>query len=188
MFGGPLWRPAAGTGRLPGDRCFSASCPAACGKGPHPQAGPGAGLPLPQVPPCHEDWTLPKVVGCQCALGGWRSFCRGWPAAMASSSTPEHHLVGGSVADMLIDILSECWCNCSSGCVHESGAVSGATLQAAVWDGVSGAQLECRLSSWKDTGFGARVCFLGASRDFLSTPVASVVIVRSGTGQVHVCP
>lgn len=62
-------------------RCFSASCPAACGKGPHPHAGLGTGLPVLQVFPCHEDWALPRIRGCQCA--GFPSWL--WEAGEASA-------------------------------------------------------------------------------------------------------
>lgn len=90
---------------------------------------------------------------------------------------------------MLIDVVSECRCVCSSEYNHDSGAVSdqhsgllfGMGWQEPSWNvGV--------LLSHKDTGFRAHVCFLGASKDFMSTPVASVVIARSGTGHAHMCP
>lgn len=46
----------------------------------------------------------------------------------------EHHLVCGSVTDMLVCVLGECRCICSSG--GESWVVSGTTLRAAEWDAV----------------------------------------------------
>lgn len=64
-------------------RCFSASCPAACGKEPYPHAGLGTGLPLLQVFPCHEDWALPRIRDCQCA--GFPSWL--WEAGEASAET-----------------------------------------------------------------------------------------------------
>lgn len=56
----------------------------------------------------------------------------------------EHHLVCGSVTDMLVYVLGECRCICSSGA--ESGVVSGATLWAVEWDAVAGTGMDCRLS------------------------------------------